>query len=81
MLMNNTITRIAREQIKEGLEKLPVNHQRFFKRLYAIGELSEKEKIELPINDVVDNILDEKLSHALDLVEDSLKKIGGKNVS
>ena len=67
--MNSQLVNYARQQIKEGLAKLPESHQHLFKRMYS------HKNLELPINDVVDNMSKEKLDWALTQVENSLDKI------
>jgi len=64
---NKKIINFTRDQIKEGLSKLEDKHRLFFKRLYS------HENLDKPINEVVDNIPEERLSWALTQVENSLK--------
>ena len=57
--MNATISKLIREKIKDGLDKLPESWQNMFKRMYKD----------------VDTMPDEKLDHALTQVENSLNKL------
>ena len=65
--MNGELSDYARKKLKEGLAKLPEEHQMKFKRMYAFNEL------DLPIEKVVDIMPDEKLDHALTLVKNSIE--------
>lgn len=73
----NTTTKTIQERLvaetkqllKDGLNKLPQNWQLTFKRMYS------HKNLELPINEVVDNMPDDKLDWALSQVENSLAKI------
>ena len=67
--MNSQLVAYARKKIKEGLSELSEGHQVVFKRLYS------HENLELPIDEVVDNVPEEKLSWALTQVQNSLKKL------
>lgn len=67
--MNNTVSEFTRQQIKDGLNQLPESWQMMFKRMYSHNNL------DLDIDEVVDNMPDEKLDWALSQVENSLKKI------
>lgn len=66
--MNQTLQNFARQQLKDGLSKLPESNQLIFKRMYSHTDL------EKPINDVVDAMPPEKLDWAMQQVEASLKK-------
>lgn len=75
--MNSQLAAYAREKIKEGLGDLSEGHRMVFKRLYS------HNNIEMPINDVIKNMPDEKLNWALTQVQNSLNKLqnekeGGK---
>lgn len=63
--MNKTLAAFARREIKDGLKKLPECWQHNFKLMYA-------KRKDLPIDQVVDNMDDEKLDWALTQVENSL---------
>ena len=67
--MNSQLVAYARKKIKEGLSELSEGHQVVFKRLYS------HENLELPIDEVVDNVPEEKLSWALTQVQNSLEKL------
>jgi hypothetical protein len=69
--MNKTLEQFARNQLKEGMAKLPEGHQHTFKLMYANGDLS------MDINTVIDKMPAEKLDWAMEQVERSIKKIGG----
>ena len=66
--MIEKIQNYARQEIKEGLAKLPESNQRLFKQMYAGGHLDKD------INQVVDDMAEEKLNHALRQVENTLAK-------
>jgi len=67
--MNNTVIEFTRNAIKEGLAKLPESNHMIFKRMYS------HKNLDADINDVVDNMPDDRLGWALTQVENSLKKI------
>jgi hypothetical protein len=66
--MNDTIKQFAKQQLKDGLAKSTEPEQQMFKRMYS------HKNLELPINDVVDNMPDEKIDMALSQVERTLNK-------
>ena len=66
--MNNQMQEFARKTLKEGLAQLPKGWQRKFKQMYSYGNL------ESDINDVVDNMPEDKLDWAMQQVENSLAK-------
>lgn len=66
--MNNQLQNYARTALKEGLSKCNEGQQRMFKRMYANGNL------DADINDVVDNMPDDKLDWAMVQVERTLSK-------
>ena len=66
--MNNQLQGYARTSLKEGLSKCTEGQQMMFKRMYANGNLSAG------INDVVDNMPDDKLDWAMQQVERTLSK-------
>lgn len=66
--MNKTISRIIRQQIKDGLKQLPDSWQTKFKRMYS------QNNLDWDIETVVDNMPNEKLDWALSQVENSLKR-------
>ena len=68
--MNNQLEDYTRQKIKEGLLKLPKDCQKFFKRMYS------SQNLELPVNEVVDNMPGEKLGWALTQVKNTLNRKG-----
>lgn len=66
--MNEKLKDFAREELKKGLSKLPESWQLRFKQMYSHGNL------DADINDVVDNMPEEKLDWAMEQVERSLEK-------
>ncbi len=64
--MNNTIKEFTKDSLKNGLSKCTEQQQSLFKRMYSHKNLS------LSINDVVDNMPDDKLDWALTQVEKTL---------
>ena len=66
--MNKKLQEYAREQLKEGLSKCNEKQQYFFKRMYSDNDL------EADINDVVDNMPEDKLDWAMQQVESTLNK-------
>ncbi len=65
--MSTTISDFTRTKIKEGLAKLNDKHQLLFKRMYSHNNL------ELPIDEVVDNMPSDRLSWALEQVETTIR--------
>ena len=74
--MNETLQKFAREQLKDGLKKLPLDWQNTFKLMHgrAGGERSVEQARSMPIEDVVDEMVEDRLDWALTQVENSLKK-------
>lgn len=66
--MNKTLQDFARKELKAGLAKLPEGNVKMFKRMYS------HENLELPIDEVVDNMNEERLDWALVQVQNSLKE-------
>lgn len=65
--MNKTLVEFARQQIRNGLNKCnSLQHDRF-KKIYSNGDTS------LSITEVVNKMPDEKLDHAMQLVERTIK--------
>ena len=58
----------TREQLKSGLAQLPESNQRLFKQMYSHNNM------ELPIDKVVDNMLEDKLDWAMEQVQKTLNK-------
>lgn len=66
--MNNQLQNFARNNLKEGLAKLPESNQMLFKRMYSHDDLTRD------INEVVDLIPEDKLDWAMQQVENTLIK-------
>lgn len=66
--MNNILTEFARKELKQGLEKCSEDQILIFKRMYS------HDRLELTINDVVDNMPDDKLDWAMTQVDKTLAK-------
>ena len=66
--MNNQLQEFAREQLKDGLAKLPESNQLLFKRMYSHKDLDK------PIDDVVDSMDYDKLDWAMQQVQRSIDK-------
>jgi len=64
--MNDKVLEFMRKELKEGLSLLPESMQTIFKRMYSHNNLDK------PINDVVDDMPEEKLDWAMQQVEKSL---------
>ncbi|MEX0595049.1 MAG: hypothetical protein WD512_01010 [Candidatus Paceibacterota bacterium] len=66
--MNRTLANYARQQIIEGLKKkLTLANNIRFKRIYS------QNNMDSPIEDIVQNIPEEKLNHALNVVENTIR--------
>lgn len=66
--MNSTLNALGRNYLKELLSKLPEANHLLFKRMYS------HKNLELPINEVVDNMPDDKVDWAVTQCENTLKK-------
>ena len=66
--MNDQLQTHARNTLKEGLAQCSGGKQFLFKRMYSQGNL------DMPINDVVDNMDPEKLDWAMEQVKNTLDK-------
>ena len=66
--MNNQLQKYARAELKEGLADLPESNQLLFKRMYSHDDLDK------PINQVVDDMPEEKLDWAMQQVERTITK-------
>jgi hypothetical protein len=66
--MNEQLKNFAREELKRGLAQLPEPNQRLFKRMYSHNNL------ELPIDEVVDKMPEDKLDWAMQQVKNTLVK-------
>jgi hypothetical protein len=66
--MNEQLQNYAREEIKKGLVLLPESWQHTFKRMYSFDNLTKN------INDVVDDMPQDKLDWAMQQVKSSLRK-------
>lgn len=78
--MNSELQTYAREALKSGLTKLPVDWQRMFKLMYgrANGKRSVEDAEALTIEAVVSEIPDTKLDWAMTQVQNSIAKAGGE---
>ena len=66
--MNETVITFIRNKIKEGLGKLSEEHKLTFNRMYSF------ENLDKDVNEVVDEMPEEKLDWALTQVENSMRK-------
>ena len=75
--MNDQLQNFARQTLKDGLEKLPLDWQGTFKLMYARnnGKRSVEAAMAMNINAVVDEIPATKLDWAMQQVENSLKSL------
>lgn len=78
--MNNTLKEFAKAQIIEGLSKLPEGWQTKFKMMYGRlgGARSLEDTYAMSIEEIVDEMPEEKLDWAMQQVElsiESVKKI------
>jgi len=64
--MNNQIQDFARQTLKDGLANLPESNCMLFKRMYP------HENLDATIEEVVDNMPEEKLDWAMQQVQRSL---------
>lgn len=67
--MNKELQDYARSQLKDGLSKLPKSNQHLFKRMYSHKDLEKS------IDQVVDDMPEEKLDWAMQQVQRSVDKI------
>lgn len=70
--MNSLWETILRDNIKQGLAQLHESHQRRFKQMYAEGDL------DMPIDEVVDRMPEDKLEWALKQVQSSIYILRGR---
>lgn len=68
--MNEALQNFARQELKDGLAKLPESNHMLFKRMYS------HKNLDASINDVVDKMDASKLDWAMTQVSNSLKKLG-----
>jgi hypothetical protein len=68
--MNETLKNIAKEILKDLLSKCTEGQQMLFKKMYS------HKNLELPINDVVDNIEESKIDHAISQCSRTVEKNG-----
>lgn len=66
--MNNKLQTFARSELKKGLHQCTEGEQLIFKKMYAHGNL------QLPIDEVVDQMDEEKLDWAMIQIENTLEK-------
>ena len=72
--MNEQLQAHARDTLKEGLAQCSDGEQLLFKRMYAHGNL------DMPINEVVDNMDTDRLDWAMDQVKRTLDKKQGDKI-
>lgn len=72
--MNQTLQDFARQKLRDGLAKLPNDHLRMFRLMYArnVGKRLVADAVLMPIADVVEEIPANRLSWALTQVENGL---------
>lgn len=66
--MNETVITFTRNKIKEGLGKLSEKHKLRFNQMYSFKNLDKD------VNEVVDEMSEEKLDWALTQIENSMRK-------
>lgn len=71
--MNKQLQTYARDTLKEGLSQCTNGQQHIFKRMYSYNNL------DLPIENVVDNMKPERLDWAMQQVQRTLSKRGATN--
>lgn len=69
--MNSQLSGFARQTLKDGLQKCTQDQRLFFNRMYSHKDLDKD------INEVVDQIPDEKLDWAMQQIQRTLDKNGG----
>jgi len=67
--MNNQLQNFARDALKLGLARLPESHHKLFKLMYS------HKKLDAAINDVVDEIPEDKLDWAMQQVQRTIDKL------
>lgn len=70
--MNQTLANSGKEILKGLLAQCSEPQQLMFKRMYC------HKKLELPINDAVDQMADDKISHAITQCERTVEKNNDK---
>jgi hypothetical protein len=73
-MKNKTLINSAKETLKELLAKCTQEQQFMFKRMYC------HRNLELPINDAIDQMANDKIDWAVTQVEETIKK-NSKQVS
>jgi len=68
--MNKTLEEFTRKELKKLLLQCTEPQQHIFKRMYS------HKNLELPIEEVVDNMESDKLDWALTQVENTITKFG-----
>ena len=71
--MNNQLQDFAREELKDGLKRLPESWQKMFKRMYS------HENPDAAIEDVVDNMPEGTLDRAMQQVSRSIELVEASN--
>lgn len=79
--MNDALQQYARQTLKDGLDKLPVEWHRTFKLMYAMdnGRRTVEQAVVMEINEVVDKMDADKLDWAMTQVENSIRKFNQQN--
>ena len=74
--MFKQLSEYARNYIKENIVQLPESNQRLFKLMYGRdnGNRSMEDAIAMEIEEVVNEIPDEKLSWAMEQIDNTLKE-------
>jgi hypothetical protein len=67
-MKNETIKNVAKEMLKELLSECTDGQQLMFKRMYC------HKNLELPINEAVDQMADDKIDWAMTQVERTVEK-------
>ena len=66
--MNEKLQAFARKELKNGLSKCNERQQHLFKRMYSHNNL------QLSINEIIDNMEENKLDRVMQQVQNTLKK-------
>lgn len=74
--MNDKLQQYARQCLKDGLANLYEDHRSMFKKMYGRngGKRSIEDALAMSIEDVVDEMSEDRLSLAMEQVERTMKK-------
>ena len=72
--MNENLKNLAKEMLKKLLAECTDDQHLLFKRMYC------HKNLELPINEAVDQMADDKIDWAITQVERTVEKNRGKNI-